>query len=123
VVPELSARLRSGAIFGRTKVVLAPFAACTVLPLFLARELGLSHTELGTPMTDPMLPHLTLWLWRESHPIEIYGEALGEHLLTYLPIAFDSSEKLDSVVLGQHFFHRVRLVLDRKGKSSIERHG
>ncbi len=120
LVPELSVRLQETVVFGRTKAILAPFGRCTVFPLFIARELGLAQTELGTPFQDPLLPHLTLWLWREAQAIEVYGESLGDHLECKVPVAFDSSEKLDSVLLGQQFFHAVHLQLDVKGESTIE---
>jgi len=96
--------------YGSTPAVLAPFALRTVLPLSLAQDLGLDVFEFKT-VEDPLLFPLRLREWGR-HPIAVYGRNPDEYLLVEMEIAFDESMRAGEVLLGQHFFHQVRLVLD-----------
>lgn len=108
VVPYLSAQ-PEGVIFH--EAVLVPSARYTLLPAAIARELTID-TRVLPRVDDPLFPGFALWRATDSLPLRVTGKTLGEHLLVRLPVAFDSTGRLESVVLGEGFFHLVRIHFD-----------
>lgn len=121
VVPVLTAQPADAAAFAMHEAVLAPSARYALAPREVAEELGVD-ADLLPRVEDPLFPGLDLRLWRASCAVKVFGKGLGEHLLVRLPLALDASGRLRSIVLGERFFHQVRVHLepDREDASWIE---
>lgn len=121
VTPFLRAMLDHDRAFGHYEAVLVPSARYTLLPTGIAQELGVVPQNLER-VSDPLFPGFDLWKSIEDLVIRVFGSSSEEYLELKLPVAFDSTSRLSSVVLGERFFFQVRVHFepDKRDQSWIE---
>jgi hypothetical protein len=83
----------------------------TVLPQLAAYTVEDLIPDDLEGVVDPVL-RLPLRIWKGRQKVRVFGDDLNAYLDLRLPLAFDASGKLGTAILGQHFFHAVRVLLD-----------